>query len=123
MRVTAEQPTVAKKAVVINVKTVTAKTVKAALKKAGNERAKTVTLGAKVKTIKPRAFAGTGIRTLVLKTKGLSKKGVKNSLKGSSISTVQVKLPKASKKVLAKTRKAYRAYFTKENAGKRVTVA
>ena len=56
----------------------------------------------------------------MLKTKSLTKKSVKNSLKSSKITTVQVKVwTKAQNKTYITK---YKKYFTKANAGKAVTV-
>ena len=63
------------------------------------------------------AYSFNGDRSLktiyVNKTTKLSKKGVKKSLKGSKVKTVKVKKSKVRK---------YKKYFTKKNAGKKVTV-
>ena len=54
------------------------------------------------------------LKTLnIKKTKKLSKKGVKNSLKGSSVKTVKVKKSKVRK---------YKKYFKKKNSGRKVKV-
>ena len=72
----------------------------------------TVTAG--VKTIGAQAFKGCKkLKTLTLKTKKLTKKTMKNCLKGSSVTTV--KAPKAKKK-------AYAKLFVKKIAGKKATV-
>lgn len=105
--------------VVINTKTVTAKKVKAALRKAYNEHATTITLGPKVKTIKAGAFKGTDVKKFVVKTTKLTKKSVKGSLKGSKVKVVQVAVAKSK---LAKAKKKCRACFTKKNAGRKATV-
>ena len=72
-----------------------------------------VTVGTNVNTIKAKAFKGSKVKTLVLNTKKLTKKGVKGALKGSKVTTVKV--PKAKVK-------AYKKIFTKANCGKKVTV-
>ena len=54
------------------------------------------------------------LKTLnIKKTKKLSKSGVKNSLKGSSVKTVKVKKSKIRK---------YKKYFKKSNSGRKVKV-
>ena len=60
-------------------------------------------------------FTGdTKLKTLNFKyTTKLSKKGVKKSLKGSSVKTVKVKKSKVKK---------YKKFFTKKNCGKKVKV-
>lgn len=70
--------------------------------------------------INVRAFAGTKVKTLTVKTKGLTKASVKYSLKGSKIKTVKVKVGK--KKTNKKYVKKYKKYFTKKNCGKKVRV-
>ena len=76
---------------------------------------KTVTITSSVLSkIGSQAFSGTAVTKLSInKTTKLTKKGVKNSLKGSKVKTVDVK---NSKKV------TYGAYFVKSNSGKKVTV-
>ena len=70
--------------------------------------------------INARAFAGTKVKTLTVKTKGLTKASVKGSLKGSKVRTVKVKVGK--KKDNKKYVKKYKKYFTKKNCGKKVRV-
>ena len=80
-----------------------------------------ITLGKKVKKISAKAFAKLKkATTLVVKTKKLTKKGVKMSLKGSKITTVKVSV--GSKKVNKTYVKKYKKIFTKKNAGKAVKV-
>ena len=104
--------------------------------------ATSITLGTKVKTIAPNAFAGTNIKTITVKTKKLTKKSVKNALKGSKVSTVkvQIKALKSTKglkgKALKKAKqyntnakklnkqyvKKYKKIFTKKICGKKAKV-
>lgn len=70
--------------------------------------------------INAKAFKGTKVRTLTVKTKGLTKASVKGSLKGSKVRTVKVKVGK--KKENKKFVKKYKKIFTKKNAGKKVSV-
>lgn len=59
-------------------------------------------------------FADRTLKTLQInKTKKLTKAGVKNSLKGSSVKTVKVKKSKLKK---------YKKFFKKNNCGRKVTV-
>lgn len=90
------------------------------IKEVANSGLKSVTLGPKVKRIAKKAFKGTGITTVVIKTKKLKKSSVKGSLKGSKVKTVKVKI--GSKKVNKKYVKKYKKIFTKKNAGKKVKV-
>lgn len=80
-----------------------------------------VTLGPKVKKIKGNAFKGTGITTVVVQTKKLKAKSVKGSMKGSSVTSINVSFGKA--KLNKKFKKAYKKIFTKKNAGKKVKVS
>ena len=68
-----------------------------------------------LKKIGSYAFSGDSkLKTLnIKKTKKLSKSGVKNSLKGSSVKTVKVKKSKVRK---------YKKYFKKKNSGRKVKV-
>ena len=113
---------------------------------AGCAKLKKVTGGAAVTVIMPKAFKGCKamtkcapfsskklkkigsyalsgakkLKTLVLKTKKLTKKGVKGALKGSKVKTVKVKV--GSAKTNKKYVKKYKKYFTKANCGKKVKV-
>jgi hypothetical protein len=84
------------------------------------KKATKVTIGKNVKTIKKNAFKGSKAKTVVVKTKKLTKKSVKGSLKGSKVKTVKVDVGKT--KVDKKYVKKYKKIFTKKNAGKKVTV-
>ncbi len=134
------------KEVTANTKTVTAKSLAAAVKAAGGDvktitsitlgskvktikasafkafpKLKTVTLGKNVKTIKKNAFKGSKVKTVVVKSKKLTKKSVKGSLKGSKVKTIKVDVSKkkaADKKYVKK----YKKIFTKKNAGKKAAV-
>ena len=80
-----------------------------------------VTLGANVEKIDKNAFKKSKVSTVVLKTKYLTKAKVKGSLKGSKVKTIKVKVG-GSKKAKQKLIKKYKKFFTKANAGKKVTV-
>ena len=95
----------------------------------GAKNAKTVTVPASIMIgeeiygvvgVKAKAFAGSKATNLIVKSKKLTKKSVKNSLKGSKVKTVQVKVgtSKQNKPYVKK----YKKIFTKANAGKKVTV-
>ena len=62
----------------------------------------------------------TEIKTVTVKTPLLTKKSVKNSLAGSKVETVKVKI--GSKKINKKFAKAYKGLFAKSNSGKKVSV-
>ncbi len=82
---------------------------------------KTVTIGTGVTKIGKSTFAGSKkVKTLTVKSKKLTKKGVKGSLKGSTVKTVKVKV--GTKKVNKSYVKKYKKIFTKKNCGKKVTV-
>ena len=66
------------------------------------------------------AFRGTKVRTLTVRTKGLTKASVRGSLRGSKVRTVKVKV--GSKKENRSFVKKYKKMFTKKNAGKKVRV-
>lgn len=106
--------------VVINTPVVTAKVVKKALVAANNPNATTVTLGSKVKKVKAKAFAGTKVKALIVKTKKLKKASVKGCLKGSKVKAVQVKVGKA--KANKSFAKKYAKLFVKKVAGKKARV-
>lgn len=79
-----------------------------------NKVVKEVTIGKNVTKIGANAFKGSKKLTkLIIKSTKLTKKGVKNALKGSSVKTVYVP---------AKKYNAYKKIFTKGNCGKKVTV-
>ena len=84
------------------------------------KKIRTVTIGKNVKTIRKNAFSKSKATKMVIKTRMLTKKTVKGSLKNSKIKTVQVKAGK--KKENKKYIKKYKKIFTKKNAGKKVTV-
>ena len=82
---------------------------------------KSVTIGKNVKKIGAKNFAGSKkLKVLTVKSTKLTKKGVKNSLKGSRIKTVKVKV--GAKKLNKKYVKKYKKYFTKKNCGRKVKV-
>ena len=82
--------------------------------------ARTVTIGKNVTTLAGEAFKGTKVTKLIVKSKKLTKKSVKGSLKGSKVKTVKVKVGKRS--VNKKYVKKYKKIFTKKNCGKKVKV-
>lgn len=61
------------------------------------------------------------LKTLVIKSSCLTKKGVKNALKGSSVKTIKVKVS-SKKSVNKRYIKLYKKCFAKANSGKKVTV-
>lgn len=84
------------------------------------KKIRTVTVGANVKTIKANAFKSSRVTKIVVKSKLLTKKTVKKSLKGSKVKIIQVKI--GSKKVNKQFAKKYKKIFTKAVAGAKVTV-
>lgn len=84
------------------------------------KKIRTVTLGKNIDTIAKYAFKKSKARTLIVKTKALTKKSVKGSLKKSKIKRVKVKV--GTKKENRKFVKKYRKIFKKKNSGKRVKV-
>ncbi len=75
----------------------------------------------KVTKIKASAFKGSKATTMIVKSKSLTKKGVKNCLKGSKVSTIKIKVAK-SKKVNAKYLAKYKRFFAKKNSGKKAAI-
>ena len=84
------------------------------------KKIRTVTIGANVQKIAKNAFAKSKVKKLIVKTKLLTKKSVKGSLKKSKVKTIQVKVGK--KKLNRRYVKKYKKIFTKKIAGKKGTV-
>lgn len=83
-------------------------------------KVRTVNIGANVATLKAYALKGSKATKVVLKTKKLKKTTVKKSLSGSKVKYVVVKVgTKAANKTYVTK---YKKFFTKANAGKKVTV-
>jgi hypothetical protein len=82
--------------------------------------ATTVTISKNIKKVSGKAFSGSKATKLIVKSKKLTKKSVKNSLKGSKVKTVKVKVGtwKQNKAYVKK----YKKILTKTNAGRKVTV-
>ena len=78
-----------------------------------------VVIGKNVKRIGKNAFKGSKAATVTVKTKLLTRAGVKGSLKGSKVKTVKVNI---SKKLNKSYVSKYKKFFTKANAGAKVTV-
>ncbi|MBQ2678229.1 MAG: chitobiase/beta-hexosaminidase C-terminal domain-containing protein [Firmicutes bacterium] len=83
-------------------------------------KVRTVYIGANVTTLKPYALKGSKATKVVVKTKKFKKTTVKKSLKGSKVKYVVVKVgtKKQNKTYVTK----YKKFFTKANAGRKVTV-
>ena len=79
------------------------------------KKLKTLTiLSTKINKIGSSAFAGCDkLTTFTLKSKKLSKKSVKNSLKGSKLKSI---------KTTSSLKKKYKKLFTKKNAGRKVKI-
>ena len=89
---------------------------------AGASKLKTLTTGSSLKGIGAKALSGASkVKTLTITSKKLTKASIKNALKGSSVSTIKVKVS-GSKKTQAKYVAAYAKIFSKSNCGKKVTV-
>ena len=89
--------------------------------KGAQKTLKSVVIGKNVTIIAKGAFKGCPkLKTLIVKTKKLTKKKVKGSLAGSSVKTVKVKV--GSKKTNKKYAKKYKKIFKKKNSGKKVSV-
>ena len=90
----------------------------------GAKKAKTITLGKKVSKIAAKAFkTNAALRTLIFKTTKLTKKAkVKNSLSGSKVNTVKVKVGTSAqnKKYVTKYKKLFAV--NKPASGKKVAV-
>lgn len=112
------------KTVTVNTATVNASVIDQAVRAAGGSKlyVTKIVLGSRVKRIKSRVFSKcASVTELELRTKRLTKKSVKNALKGSKVKTVRVKVSKKAKvnrKYLAK----YKKFFSKKNVGKKVKV-
>ena len=70
--------------------------------------------------IQAKAFRGTKVKTLTVRTRMLTKRSVKGSLRGSKVKTVKVKVGK--KKVNKKYVRKYKKIFTKKNCGKKFSL-
>ena len=86
-----------------------------------NPAIKTVTIGKNVTSIKEKAFAGSKVSKVILKTKLLKKADVKGSLAGSRVKAIKVKL--GSKKANKKYKSRYKKIFKKANSGKKIKVS
>ena len=73
----------------------------------------------KLKKIGSQVFKKTAMKKLTIKSTLLTKKGVKNSLKYSSVKTIKVSVAKSKK---SKTIKKYKKYFAKKNSGAKYAV-
>ena len=91
------------------------------IRKASELGAVTVTLGKTVKKISAKAFSGKGIKTVIVKSKKLTSKSVRNAFKGSEVKTIKIKIgtTKTNKTYIKK----YKKIFTKKNAGKRLQLS
>ena len=85
-----------------------------------NPGIRTVVIGKNVRRIRKNAFANSKVTKLIVKTKKLTKKNVKGSLKASKIKRMQIKV--GSKKTNRKYIKKYKKFFTKKNAGRKITI-
>lgn len=81
----------------------------------------TVTVGSKVTSIGKNAFYKAGAKKLIVKSKKLTKKSIKDCLKSSNITTVVIKVS-SSKKINKSFAQKYANAFAKANSGKKVKV-
>ena len=84
------------------------------------KKIRTVNVGSNVKKIAKNAFKGSKATKVIVKSKLLTKKRVKGSLKNSKIKKVKVKL--GSKKINKQYITKYKKIFTLKNAGRKVKV-
>ncbi len=115
----------AKSAVVPDTVTIGKKTVKITTIRANafkGSKVTKVTLGKNIKKLSPKAFNGSKVSTITAKTTKLTKKSVKNCLKGSKAKKITLKVKVGSKSKNKKYRNLYKKYFTAKNAGKKATV-
>nr|MCR5337629.1 leucine-rich repeat domain-containing protein [Lachnospiraceae bacterium] len=85
-------------------------------------KAENVTLGKNIKTLSPGAFKGSKVKTITIKSTKLTKKSVKNALKGCKSGKVTIKVKVGNKKKNKQYVTKYKKYFTKKNVGKKVTI-
>lgn len=83
-------------------------------------RIRTVYIGKNVKLISSKAFAGSSVKKIIIRSKKLTKKSVRGSLRRSKAKIIKVKV--GNKSLNRKYMKKYRSFFTKKNAGKKVNV-
>lgn len=86
------------------------------------KKIRSVTIGKNVSKIKSKAFYGSKATKVTLRTKKLKKSSVKGSLRGSRVKTIRVRITKKAGKTNKTYVKKYKKYFTKKNAGRKVTV-
>ena len=84
--------------------------------------ATTVTIGKNIKKLAPKAFNGSKIKMVIIKTKKLTKKSVRNAFKGCKEKKIVIKVKVGSKKLNKKYVKKYKKIFTKKNVGLKVVV-
>lgn len=96
----------------IDTKTVTQSVVKKMLARFSRPKnIVVVVLGPEVEKISGSAFKGTGVKTIKLDTTKLTKKTIKNSLKGSEVQDIEVLLTRYDGKKRQKYYKKYKTYF------------
>lgn len=84
------------------------------------KHARTYILGKRVQVIEKRSFEGCRAKTLVVKTKKLTKKSIKGSLNRSGFTTVRIAVGSRAQNL--KYGRIYKNAFSKSNVGKKVTV-
>lgn len=81
-----------------------------------------ITLGKNIKSLAPGAFRGSKVKTITIKSKKLTKKSVKNSLKGCKAKKVTIRIKVGNKKLNKKYVAKYKKIFSKKNVGKKVVL-
>lgn len=83
-----------------------------------NTKVKTVVISGNVTSIGKNAFSGCKkLKKIVIKSGKLTKKGIKNSLKGSNVKEIQLSGSSANKRY-----KEYSKFFSEKNCGRKVNV-
>ncbi len=81
-------------------------------------KAVSVIVGENIRTIRPKAFKKSKVTKLIIKSRKLTKKSVKGSLKSSKVK--KLKIDTGNRKLKKKYLKRYKKIFTLKNAGRKV---
>ena len=85
-------------------------------------KATIVVIGQNIKTISPKAFKKSKVKKIIVKSKKLKRKTVKNALRGCKSKGIIVRVNVGSNKENKEYAKKYRRFFSKKNVGKKVKV-